>query len=95
MLENETQQKEKLEGEIATLHSQLLQLSLTADEVKNIVIFHMKKLLFMTFMYQIVLSFFLFPNSNFKHFKSLYIFGRLDETLSNMVQRKLLVLEIL
>lgn len=43
LLENETQQKEKLEGEIATLHSQLLQLSLTADEVKNIWIFHMKK----------------------------------------------------
>lgn len=48
MLENETQQKEKLEGEIATLHTQLLQLSLTADEVKNIRIFHF-------FIYQIVL----------------------------------------
>lgn len=34
MLESETQQKEKLEGDIATLHTQLLQLSLTADEVK-------------------------------------------------------------
>lgn len=35
MLESETQQKEKLEEEIATLHTQLLQLSLTADEVTN------------------------------------------------------------
>ncbi|KAL1199080.1 Kinesin-like protein KIN-UA [Cardamine amara subsp. amara] len=35
MLENETQQKEKLEGEIATLHTQLLQLSLTADETRR------------------------------------------------------------
>lgn len=33
MLEDETHQKEKLEGEIATLHSQLLQLSFDADEV--------------------------------------------------------------
>ncbi|ESQ35587.1 hypothetical protein EUTSA_v10006731mg [Eutrema salsugineum] len=35
MLENETQQKEKLEGDIAALHSQLLQLSLTADETRQ------------------------------------------------------------
>lgn len=33
MLEDETRQKEKLEEEIAMLHSQLLQLSFEADEV--------------------------------------------------------------
>lgn len=33
MLEDEEHQKEKLEGEIATLHSQLLQLSFEANEV--------------------------------------------------------------
>jgi len=53
MLENETQQKEKLEGEIATLHSQLLQLSLTADEVKNTQ---------SSFMYQNLFSLFLSSN---------------------------------
>ncbi|MCH95092.1 armadillo repeat-containing kinesin-like protein 3-like, partial [Trifolium medium] len=34
MLEDEAHQKEKLEGEIAILQSQLLQLSLEADEVR-------------------------------------------------------------
>lgn len=81
MLENETQQKEKLEGEIATLHTQLLQLSLTADEVKRnlphnfffviLCINYSEGVLFLT--------------------HSLYIRGRPDETWRNMVQRKLQV----
>jgi kinesin family protein 5 len=33
MLEDEARQKEKLEGDIATLQSQLLQISFEADEV--------------------------------------------------------------
>lgn len=33
MLEDESRQKEKLEGEIAELQSQLLQISFDADEV--------------------------------------------------------------
>ncbi|PQQ19948.1 kinesin-like protein KIN-UA [Prunus yedoensis var. nudiflora] len=36
MLENEEHQKEKLEGEIATLHSQLLQLSFEANEMVQV-----------------------------------------------------------
>lgn len=34
MLEDEAHQKEKLEVEIAALHSQLLQMSFDADEVR-------------------------------------------------------------
>lgn len=62
MLENESQQKKKLEGEIAVLQDQLLQLSFEADEVCRVEA--------MTIVYTLVILSIIYNISRFNIFKS-------------------------